>query len=101
MAHDQDNGGKDKGDNREKDKEKEIPIQIDHKPYKAPKSPMTGAELRNLATPAIGADYDLWLEVPGRDDVLMGDTTPVELKPGMHFYSAPRTIDPGACYAAA
>ena len=73
-----------------------IPVVIDHRPYKAPKSPMTGAELRVLAQPPIGAARDLWREVPGPgDDVRIGDADQVALHPGMHFYSAPRTIDPG------
>ena len=74
-----------------------IPIKIDQRPYKAPKSPMTGAELRTLAEPPIGTDRDLFLEVPGPgDDQRVGDAQPVGLKPGMHFYSAPKTINPGA-----
>lgn len=73
-----------------------IPIKIDGKPYKAPKTPMTGAELRALAQPPIGADRDLWREVPGpADDIRINDTDSVDLEPGMHFYSAPTTINPG------
>ena len=75
----------------------EIPIQIDHRPYKAPRSPMMVAELRVLADPDISADYDLFREVPGPgDDVKLGDTESVGLKPGMHFYSVLRQINPGA-----
>ncbi|MEK6289217.1 MAG: multiubiquitin domain-containing protein [Acidobacteriota bacterium] len=73
-----------------------IPIQIDHKPYKAPKTPMTGAELRALAEPPIGADRDLFRVVPGPgDDVKVEDNDSVALEPGMHFYSAPKQINPG------
>ncbi|MEX1245271.1 MAG: multiubiquitin domain-containing protein [Thermoanaerobaculia bacterium] len=73
-----------------------IPITIDRKPYKAPKSPMTGAELRALADPPIGPDRDLYLEVPGRgQDPIIQDNQSVDLKEGMHFYSAPKTINPG------
>lgn len=73
-----------------------IPIQIDHKPYKASKALMTGAELRVLADPAIGSERDFFQEVPGPgDDIKIANETVVELKPGMHFYSAPATIDPG------
>jgi hypothetical protein len=72
------------------------PIVIDDKEYKAPKEKMTGAELRALANPPIGKDRDLFLTVPGpADDKKIGDTEVVELKPGMHFYSAPGTINPG------
>ena len=79
-----------------------IPIQIDHKPYKAPKTPMTGTELRTLADPDIGADLDLFRVVPGpADDVKINDGDSVDLKEGMHFYSAPKTINPGALNAIA
>lgn len=75
----------------------DIPIQIDHKPYKAPKPVMTGTELRELAKPPIGQDYDLWLEHPGpEDDIKVGDSMPIHLKPGMHLYISPKTINPGA-----
>jgi len=84
---------------QERDKgepQKFIPIQIDHAPYKAPRTPMTGAEIRALAEPPIGVDRDLFRVVPGpADDVKVGDQDPVNLEPGMHFYSAPKTINPG------
>jgi hypothetical protein len=74
-----------------------IEIRIDHKPYEAPKPVMTGTELRALANPPIGPDYDLWLENPGpEDDIKVGDAQPIHLKDGMHFYIAPKTINPGA-----
>jgi hypothetical protein len=73
-----------------------IPLQIDHKPYKAPNELMTGAEIRALAEPPIGPDRDLFQVIPGpEDDVKVGDHKLVELKPGMHFYSAPKSINPG------
>ena len=76
--------------------DKKIPIHIDHKKYKAPKTPMTGAELRRLADPDIGRVHDLFRVVPGPcDDDLVEDTEEVELKKGRHFYSAPTTINPG------
>lgn len=82
--------------------DQEIPIQIDHKPYKASKTPMTGAEIRTLSDPHLGEDRDLFRVVPGPgDDVVVGDAESVDLKPGMHFYSAPRTINPGADHASA
>ena len=75
----------------------EVPIRIDHKPYKAPKEAMTGLELRALAEPHISEDYDLWLEHPGpEDDIKVGDNQTIHLKPGMHFYISPKTINPGA-----
>jgi hypothetical protein len=73
----------------------EIPVVIDNRPYKAPRTPMTGAELKRLAN--IGCDYDLWFETPGpSDDRKIGDEERFPVRPGNHFYSAPRTINPGA-----
>jgi hypothetical protein len=73
-----------------------VPIQIDGKPHKAPTAMMTGAGIRALATPSIGPDRDLFLVVPGpADDLKIGDTATIELKPGSHFFSAPTTINPG------
>jgi hypothetical protein len=82
--------------------DKFIPITIDTRPYKAPKTPMSAKELRELADPDIGADRDLWRTVPGpADDVLVNDGSSVDLEAGMHFYSAPRTINPGGGHATA
>lgn len=73
-----------------------VPIQIDGKPYEASAATMTGADIRALVTPPIGPDRDLFLVVPGpADDVKVGDTDAIELKPGSHFFSAPKTINPG------
>lgn len=71
------------------------PIHIDRKRYEAPAPTLTGTQLRNLAVPAIGADRDLWQEIPGGDDNLVDADEVIKLKPGMHFYSAPSTINPG------
>lgn len=74
-----------------------IPIFIDRKPFKTSKNPMTGAELRALPEPDIGDDRDLWLDIPGPgDDDRIELSENVRLKPGMHFYTAPSTINPGA-----
>lgn len=73
-----------------------IPITIDKKPYKATKEEMTGAELRALPDPDVPADRDLWLEIPGnQDDMPVTPGSVIHLKPGMHFYTAPSTINPG------
>ncbi len=74
---------------------KTLSIHIDRKLYKTQSPTLTGAELRHLAEPNIGSHLDLYLEVPGSDDRLIGNDEAVELKPGMHFFSAPSTINPG------
>jgi Multiubiquitin len=72
-----------------------IPVQIDRRPYKAPHSPMTGAELKALA--GITGDYDLYFETPGpQDDLRLKDGEPFAFKPGAKFYSVPRNINPGS-----
>ncbi len=71
-----------------------IPIEIDRKHYKAPRSTMTGAELKGLAN--IQGDYDLFFETPGpRDDIRLKDDEPFDFKAGSKFYSVPRNINPG------
>lgn len=75
-------------------------IHIDKKEYFAQKNPMTGTELKALA--GITGDFDIFKIVPGHgDDVKIGDEEPVHLKNGDHFYSVPRTLNPGGGNAAA
>ena len=76
--------------------DREIPIILDHKQYKVPPGTITGSQLRALPMPPLGPDLDVWQEVPGGDDIKIADSQAVSVKPGMHFYSAPTTINPGA-----
>jgi hypothetical protein len=49
-----------------------------------------------LPSPAVGSDRDLFLVVPGpTDDILVENDQSIELKDGMHFFTAPSTINPG------
>jgi hypothetical protein len=74
-----------------------IPVFIDHVKYDAPSEHMTGVELRSLPKPPVADDRDLWLEVPGpKDDELIDPQKKHEVKPGSHYYTAPKTINPGA-----
>jgi Multiubiquitin len=78
-------------------KQEKISIIIEKKQVFATKETMTGAELRGLATPPIAANRDLYLEVPGQaEDRLVGDAETIHLNNGMHFYSAPTKVNPGA-----
>jgi hypothetical protein len=76
-------------------KEHDIPIILDRQQYKVPPGTVTGSQLRALPMPPLGSDLDVWQEVPGGDDIKLADAQAVPVKPGMHFYSAPRTINPG------
>ncbi len=72
-----------------------VPIFIDGNRYIAPHRTTTGAQLRDLTTPPIGADRDLWLDVDGGLDRIIGDNEPVELRPEMRFFTVPKVINPG------
>jgi len=75
-------------------------IHIDKKQYFATVNPITGAELKSLAN--ITGDFDLFKVVPGQgDDIKVADAEQVELKNGDHFYSIPRTLNPGGLDATA
>jgi hypothetical protein len=71
----------------------EITVHIDKQTYKVDEESLNGAQIRELAE--IGDSYDLWQEVPGGQDKVIADSESVELKNGMHFFSVPKTINPG------
>jgi hypothetical protein len=73
----------------------QVTIHIDKETFHVEQGSMTGAELRRLPTPPIGPERDLFLVVPGGDDVRIEDDHVVELRNGMHFFTAPSTITPG------
>lgn len=74
---------------------KETTIHIDKKVLKSP-DPTTGAALYVLGN--VGADYELFREVHGQgeDEPVPNDATPIDLKNGEKFYTAQRTLNPGA-----
>lgn len=82
-------------ENANQSHKKEVTIHIDKKEYKT-ETPTTGAALYQLG--GIGADYNLFEEVPGQGDdkLIPNDTTPIDLKDGEHFYSAQKKLKPGA-----
>ncbi len=73
-----------------------VTIHIDRTEYRVPEGVMTGEQIRQIPTPPIGPDRDLYLEVHGNhDDRLIGLNDRVELENGMHFFTAPSQINPG------
>jgi hypothetical protein len=56
---------------------------------------MTGAQLRSVPPTPIGAEFDLYEEVPGGEDILIKNDVTYSLKDGMHFFTAPSNINPG------
>ena len=90
-AHGAGEGGQGEGQGHDK-----VTIHIDKDVFKVERQSMTGAELRRLPTPAIGMERDLFLVVPGpADDIRVENEQEIELKDGMHFFTAPSTITPG------
>ncbi len=75
---------------------KHFSIHIDRETFKVDQETMTGAELRALPKPPIGEDRNLYRVVPGGQDVKVNDRDVVDLKPGMHFVTAPKNVTPGA-----
>jgi hypothetical protein len=75
---------------------KKVTIHIDKSMFQVEQTSMTGAELRQLPEPPVGPDRDLFQVVPGpADDIRIEHNQSVELKDGMHFFTAPSTINPG------
>ena len=57
---------------------------------------LTGRQIRELATPPIGVDRDIFEIVPGGSDQKIGDDDAVAIRDHIRFFSAPRNINPGA-----
>jgi hypothetical protein len=70
-------------------------IKIDRTHYTVHVSAMTGAQLRLLPQPPIGAERDLFEVVPGGSDVKVLDDMTVQMRNGLRFFTAPAQINPG------
>ena len=70
-------------------------IQIDRVHYQVDRSSMTGQELRNLVSPPIPAERDLFRVVPSDEDEKIEAGAIVSLRDGMRFFTAPGRINPG------
>jgi hypothetical protein len=82
---------------KDEKKPKTYNIKIDRDHFKVTEESLTGAQLRALPDPDLGDDVDLYLEGRGgEDDRLIADDETVQMKDGLHFFSAARTINPGA-----
>ncbi len=78
----------------EKHPHEEVPITIDKQPKKSP-DPTTGSALYILG--GISTQYDLFRETRGQgdDELIPNNNTEIILKPGDHFYSAQKSLNPG------
>jgi hypothetical protein len=74
----------------------ELVIHIDREQVRVSAESLTGQELRDLVSPPIGEDRDLYEVVQGPEgDRVITSNDLVLLRNGMHFFSAPRTIAAG------
>lgn len=71
------------------------PIYIDGAKYHPEGGKLTGAQLRQVSSPAVSADRDLWLDVVDELDKLIEDDEVVVLENNMRFFTVPRVINPG------
>ncbi len=71
------------------------PIHIDGTKYHPEGDKLTGAQLRQLPSPPVSADRDLWLDIVDELDKLIKDDEVVELENNMRFFTVPRVINPG------
>lgn len=70
-------------------------IKIDRKEYRVRERVLTGAQLRRLPEPDIGADRDLFEVVPGGSDRKIANDQEVRMRDGLRFFTAPAQINPG------
>lgn len=74
---------------------KHFEIRIDRDHFKVEQPSLTGGELRALLSPPIGPERDLFEVVPGGSDLKIENETPVEMRSGLRFFTAPAQINPG------
>lgn len=76
--------------------EEEIEIEIDRHAFRVPAWPISGAELRQLPSPPIGDDRDLFQIFSGdRADLMVPEDQAIDFENGTTFFSTPRTISAG------
>jgi len=75
--------------------EHEFRIQIDRVHYTVQQAEMTGSQLRQVPSPPIGPDRDLFEVIPGHKDKKIEDSDVVQIHNGLRFFTAPATITPG------
>lgn len=70
-------------------------IRIDRTGFEVKEETLTGLQLRNLPTPPIGPDRDLFEVVPGGSDLKIENDMAVKMRDGLRFFTAPAQINPG------
>jgi len=77
-------------------KEESFKIIVDRKPHKWPEPFITGAQIKRVAGVDL-ATFDAWQDVPGPEDILVGDHEKIDLrKPGTErFFTGKKTTTEG------
>lgn len=77
-------------------KERPFKIIVDQKPHEWPRPVITGLEIKQLAG-VDAATFDAWQDVPGPEDVLIGDRERVDLTPPRveKFFTGKKTTTEG------
>ena len=75
--------------------DKTYSIQIDRTQYVVKENRLTGAGLRQIPSPPIRPDRDLFQIIPGRPDKKIKDDDRILITDGLRFFTAPNTINPG------
>jgi len=80
----------------EEKKDRPFKILVDHKPHDWPEPFITGAQIKALAG-VDQATYEAWQDVPGPEDIPVGDADTVDLrKPGVErFFTGKKTTTEG------
>lgn len=84
------------GESEEKEPSEGFQIQIDRDHFTVHQAEMSGAEIRQVPTPPIGPDRDLFEVGPAHSDIKIEDNAVVEMRNGLRFFTAPAQINPGS-----
>ena len=84
---------------KDKPGHKVFTIRIDRAQYEWSDEKISGAQLRDLPSPPIPPDRDLFQVVPGHPDRKIKDDDTIEIYDGLRIFTAPNTINPGVSHS--
>ena len=84
-----------KDDPKKPDPPKGFQIQIDRTRYEVIEDKLSGTQLRQVPSPPIPPERDLFQVIPGHPDKKIKDDDTVQIYDGLRFFTAPNTINPG------
>ncbi|MCY4515141.1 MAG: multiubiquitin domain-containing protein [Candidatus Tectomicrobia bacterium] len=84
---------------KNKPEHKVFTIQIDRAKYEWSEEKISGAQLRDLPSPPIPIERDLFQVVPGHSDRKIKDDDTIEVYDGLRIFTAPNTINPGVSHS--